>query len=277
MSRVGREKRLIIERANKRVLGETTKDGELNEDNIPLRLVQGGDLTNNPKKLYHATGYKISYDELDMYEHRSKDGKGFNHSAKTKGSIGVYFYDESAIGFNVKEKIGDIHLVTYKSNTSLDYAHRVADKLKSLFTYVYEAEISNDAAILDSQKFPGNDAAVTEKDLDKYIYNTKIKVREYDGTGLDEFVIWNKDVIKSWNIKLVAVKNPYYGNAYEKWGDKELKERWVNTLGTVGAHYLNISEYIWFTDVSKMSDFLENYKKNSGDKYNWLLSYKESK
>lgn len=83
-------------------------------------------------------------------------------------------------------------------------------------------------------------------------------------------------MIKSWNIKLIAVKNPYYGNVYEKWRNKEFKERWIDTLGTVGAHYLSIAEYIWFTDVSKVNYFLENYNKNSEDKYNWLLTYKDS-
>jgi hypothetical protein len=254
----------------------TTLYEYLNEQNIPLRLVQGGALTNPPKKLYHATAYKISYDELNMHEHRSKDGKGFNHTAKGSGYIGVYFYEEKYIGFNVKEKIGDIHLVTYKDNTAIDYAHRSADKLKSEFAYVYEAEISDDVAILDSQKFPGNVGGVKEKDLDQYAYNTKIKAREYDGSGGGEFIIWNKDVIKSWNIKLIAVKNPYYGNVYEKWRDKELKERWIDTLGTVGAHYLSIAEYIWFTDVSKVNYFLENYNKNKNNMFNWLLTYKDS-
>ena len=64
------------------------------KEEISLRLIQGGALTNPPKKLYHGTGYKISYDELNMHEHRSKDGKGFNHTAKGSGYIGVYFYEE---------------------------------------------------------------------------------------------------------------------------------------------------------------------------------------
>jgi hypothetical protein len=36
------------------------------KEEISLRLIQGGALTNPPKKLYHGTGYKISYDELNI-------------------------------------------------------------------------------------------------------------------------------------------------------------------------------------------------------------------
>lgn len=247
------------------------------KEEISVRLIQGGALTNPPKKLYHGTGYKISYDELNMHEHRSKDGKGFNHTAKGSGYIGVYFYEEKNIGLDIVGTIGDINLTTSKSISTIKYAEKAADGLKSEFAYIYEAEISDDAAILSVEKFPGNVGGVREKDLDQYVDGTQIKVREFDGSGPDlaEFVIWNKDVIKSWNIKYIAVENPYSGVVdYEKWRDEELKKSWIDTLGTTSAHYLNLVDYLWFTDIEKANYFLENYKKNKSNKLEWLLTYK---
>ena len=249
------------------------------KEEISIRLIQGGALTNPPKKLYHGTGYKISYDELNMHEHRSKDGKGFNHTAKASGYIGVYFYEEKNIELDIVGKIGDAILTTSTSTSAIKYALKAAAGLKSEFAYIYEAEISDDAAILSGEKFPGNVGGVREKDLDQYVDGTQIKVREFDGSGPDraEFVIWNKDVIKSWDIKYIAVKNPYYENPI-KFGfrekDREMKKIYIDTIGTTSAHYLDILDYLWFTDMEKANYFLENYKKNESNRLEWLLTYK---
>lgn len=223
------------------------------EEKIPLRLIQAGVMKNPPKKLYHGSGYKISYDTLNMMDSR-KTTKGF-HGSASSGNIGVYCYSEKDA--NIIKTYGDIMIIRNpkKGQSAFTYAISTAIAMNSEFAYVYEAETEDDFVLLET----GAPGSFNSNKLNEYIPNTKVKYNEVDGIGTlgAEILVWNKGAIKSFKPIAFAVKNPYYSNLGFRWSDKE----W--------AQPLKISQYVWFNNEKERDSFLNNVKK---DKYGYLAS-----
>jgi hypothetical protein len=216
------------------------------EGKIPLRLIQAGAMQN------HGSGYKISYDTLNMMDSR-KTIKGF-HGSSSKGNIGVYFYSKKEA--NIVKSYGNIMNIRNpkKGQSAFTYAISSAIAMNSEFAYVYEADTEDDFVLLED----GAPGQFNVNELNEYIPNTKVQYKEVDGIGYPgaEIVVWNKEAIKSFKPVMFAVKNPYYNSfgVASRWSNKEP---------------LNLSQYVWFNSEQERDSFLNNVKK---DKWGYLAS-----
>jgi hypothetical protein len=253
----------------RRIIREEIEKPFLEESNIPLRLIQAGAMENPPNKLYNGSPYKLDLQSINMYKYR-QEGKGLHGS---KGDcVGMYFFEEP--GWYKKKEIPFLKgafTSNIRNSTTLHYALSGEGRLrnKKIYSgelenygqvqpvYIYEAVIKDDAVIYDAElPVP---MCMNPKDMEKYVRDSKVKYKEFDGTALGEVLIWNKDIISDFKVHAIGIPNPYYNQS---------------PTAMAGYSPLEYSTYIWFHDIDKANKFIKNTEK---DKWGYLKSLIRSK
>jgi len=214
-----------------------------------IRLIQGGANPNPPTTFYHGSGYKFDLSSLSFSRTGELKGLGgFGSSSERCAGLYTFAYRKN---FNPVRAEGIIFIQQYPNSSARSYARGTWNRKKTERAYVYKIEADKDIMLLNQ----GAPSCFNVKDLDKYVYDTKIKYKEFDGIGSEkgEIILWDKKHIKSMTPILVGVPNPLkfdgrQGAAWEELDKKfKLTGKW--------------KELFWFDSEEKANNFVANKDK----------------
>jgi hypothetical protein len=233
---------------------DTLTEGILKERISDTRLIQGGAYPNPPTTLYHGSGYKIDLSSLSFSRTGELKGLGGFGSSSAR-CVGLYTFAKRP-KFNPVRAEGIIFVQNFPSASPRKYAKGTWRRKKTERAYVYEIKLDKKIMILDKPAPPCFDA----KDLDKYVHDTKIKYKEFDGIGHDtwEMILWDKKHIKSMTPILVGVPNPLSPDkSYESKRQLRAWEALDKKFNLTGAW----KDLFWFESEEKANFFEANKDK----------------
>ena len=164
-----------------------------------IKVLSQGEL---PKKFYHGSSKKISFDDLTVAA--AEKGR-VKHTTGSSGMDGMYFAENLWDHMSLNNKYKNPVYMQGEKSVGAESAEKYAkmgfkDRQKG---YIYEMELTPDAIIIPQGEIPGvNLARITSEDMEKLlsmgidgIYRSK-----------NEIVILNKRAIKSFNLKYTGDK-----------------------------------------------------------------------